>query len=98
MEAKKLGTKAISFTGGGEPTIHKDYLELIKFTNEIGFDVGTITNGSAITERNVDTIIENLQWIRISMAGGDAESYSKVQGVDQFEKIVSNFFISYSLF
>ena len=24
------------------------------------------------------------------MAGGDAESYSKVQGVDQFEKIVSN--------
>ena len=90
VEAKKLGTKAISFTGGGEPTIHKDYLELIKFTNEIGFDVGTITNGSAITERNVDTIIENLQWIRISMAGGDAESYSKVQGVDQFEKIVSN--------
>jgi len=90
IEAKKLGTKAISFTGGGEPTIHKDYLELIKFTNEIGLDVGTITNGSAITEKNVDTIIENLQWIRISMAGGDKESYSEVQGVDQFEKIVSN--------
>jgi|TARA_B110001454_G_C12709592_1_gene430162 cyclic pyranopterin phosphate synthase len=90
IEAKKLGTKAISFTGGGEPTIHKDYLELIKFTNQIGLDVGTITNGSAITERNVDIIIKNLQWIRISMAGGDRESYSRVQGVDQFEKILSN--------
>jgi GTP 3',8-cyclase len=89
-EAKDLGTKAISFTGGGESTIHKDYLEILEFANGIGLDCGTITNGSAITERNVDKYIENLQWIRISMAGGDKESYSKVQGVDQFELIVKN--------
>ncbi|QUC64786.1 radical SAM protein [Nitrosopumilus sp. K4] len=90
QEAKELGTKAISFTGGGEPTIHKDYLEMIEFANGIGLDIGTITNGSAITERNVERYVNNLQWIRISMAGGDRESYKKVQGVDQFELIVKN--------
>lgn len=90
LEAKKLGTKALSFTGGGEPTIHKDYLQMIKFAKDAGFDVGTITNGSAITNRNVDNFIDNLQWIRISMAGGDSDSYKKVQGVDQFDLILRN--------
>ena len=89
-EAKELGTKAISFTGGGEPTIHKDYVNIVEYAHKIGLDVGTITNGSTITTRNVDTLIKNLQWIRFSLAGGDAESYKKVQGVDQFELIIKN--------
>lgn len=90
QEAKDLGTKGISFTGGGEPMIHQDYLEILQFTNQLGFDVGTITNGSTITPRNADILINNLQWIRISMAGGDRDSYRKVQGVDQFDKIIEN--------
>ncbi len=89
-EAKKLGTKAINFTGGGEPMIHPDFIEIMKHVANSGFDVGTITNGSVITQRNVDELVDNLQWIRISVAGGDKESYKKVQGVDQFEKIVQN--------
>ena len=89
-EAKKLGTKALSFTGGGEPTIHPDYTKIIKHAKELGFDLGTITNGSVITERNVNEYIDNLQWIRFSIAGGDKESYQKVQGVDQFDKIMNN--------
>lgn len=89
-EAKELGTKAIGFTGGGEPMIHKDYEEILTFTKSLGFDVGTITNGSVITEKNVNALIKNLQWIRISMAGGDRDSYKKVQGVDQFDKVVEN--------
>lgn len=90
LEAKALGTKAISFTGGGEPMLHKDYAEIIKYTKEIGFDVGTITNGSVIQEKNVDVLLDSLQWIRFSVAGGDRESYHRVQGVDQFERIIAN--------
>jgi len=89
-EAKRLGTKGISFTGGGESTIHPGYLEIIEYANKIGLDIGTITNGSTITERNVEKFLENLQWIRFSMAGGDRESYKKVQGVDQFDLIMKN--------
>lgn len=85
-----MGTKAIGFTGGGEPMLHKDYVPILIETKKIGFDVGTITNGSVITEKNVGALMENLQWIRISMAGGDRESYRQVQGVDQFDKVVNN--------
>jgi len=89
-EAKTLGTKAVVFSGGGEPMLHKDYFEIIDFTKQVGFDVGTISNGSIIAENNVDTIVKSLQWIRISLAGGDRDSYKKVQGVDQFDKIIEN--------
>jgi len=89
-EAKELGTRSIGFTGGGEPTLHKDYLELIEFVHGIGLAVGTITNGSAITKQNAERYVKNLEWIRVSMAGGDRESYAKVQGVDQFELIMKN--------
>ncbi|AFS83785.1 radical SAM protein [Candidatus Nitrosopumilus sediminis] len=89
-EAKKLETKGIVYSGGGEPMVHRDYFEIIRFTKELGFDVGTITNGSIIAENNVDIIIKNLQWIRISVAGGDRNSYRNVQGVDQFDKIIEN--------
>ena len=89
-EAKKLGAKGLSFTGGGEPTMHPDYFEIIEYTKKIGFDNGTVTNGSTITSKNVDMLINNLQWIRFSVSGGDTQSYKLVQGVDQFDKILKN--------
>jgi|TARA_B110000495_G_scaffold80014_1_gene68714 cyclic pyranopterin phosphate synthase len=89
-EAYTLGTKGVVFSGGGEPMIHKDYFKIIEYTKKLGFDVGTITNGSIISESNIDIVVQNLQWIRISIAGGDRDSYRNVQGVDQFEKIINN--------
>ena len=89
-DLKKLDTRGISFTGGGEPMLHPDFYEIIKFTKNQGLDVGLITNGSAIVESKMINLLENLTWIRISMAGGDSNSYQKVQGVDQFEKVIIN--------
>ena len=89
-EMKEMGTRGISFTGGGEPMLHPDFLEIVKFSKDLGLDVGLITNGSAINSKKVKDLNENLTWIRVSMAGGDALSYQKVQGVDQFQKIINN--------
>ena len=89
-EAKDLGTKSISFTGGGEPMIHKDFLKIMEFCSEIGYDSGLITNGSAITKKNVHLLRKNLKWVRVSMAGGTRESYKKVQGIDHFDRVIRN--------
>jgi len=94
-EMKKLGTRGISFTGGGEPMLHPDFLEIVKYSKNLGIDVGLITNGSAINGKKAKDLNENLTWIRVSMAGGDAASYQKVQGVDQFDKIVNNLKLLY---
>ena len=34
-DMKKLGAKAICFTGGGEPMIHKDFYEILSFTKKM---------------------------------------------------------------
>ena len=89
-DMKKLGAKAICFTGGGEPMIHKDFYQILSFTNENGLDCGLITNGSAIIEERCDDLINNLNWLRVSISGGDATSYNKVQGKDHFERVINN--------
>ena len=48
---RKLGAKAITFTGGGEPMIHKDFYEILVTSKKLGFDCGLITNGSIITRK-----------------------------------------------
>jgi len=90
FDMKKMGSKAITFTGGGEPMIHKNFGEILEYSRSLGFDCGLITNGSVITERNAEFLINNLKWIRFSISGGDKESYLAVQGKDQFELVCKN--------
>lgn len=89
-DLKECGAKGVSFTGGGEPMIHKDFATILEHAANIGLDCGLITNGSAITPKNVDILAKSLAWIRVSAAGGDADSYQAVQGVDHFDKVVNN--------
>jgi MoaA/NifB/PqqE/SkfB family radical SAM enzyme len=85
-----MGSRGISFTGGGEPMLHSDFIEIIEKTKQIGFDIGLMTNGSLMNENKIHNVINELQWIRISMGGGNVDSYRKIQGVNHFEKVMQN--------
>ena len=56
------GPKAISWTGGGEPSLHPQFKEMVDWTNEKGFKQGIFTNGMA--QINYDP--SKMEWIRIS--------------------------------
>lgn len=89
-EAYALGTRGINFSGGGEPMLHRDFVEIVRFCKDTGFDVGVISNGSVISRKNARELCGLLSWIRISMAGGDRASYEEIQGVDQFDLVIRN--------
>jgi radical SAM protein with 4Fe4S-binding SPASM domain len=89
-DAKALGLKGVSFTGGGEPMVHKEFVKVLKHAHNTGLDCGLITNGSAINPSNAEELVESLKWIRISMGGGNRESYKNVQGVDHFDRVLEN--------
>lgn len=89
-EAYGLGTKSISFTGGGEPMLHKSFMDILQYSSEIGLENGLLTNGSVITEKNVDDLKKYLKWVRVSMAGGNREAYNLVQGKDHFDRVINN--------
>ena len=89
LDMRQMGSKAITFTGGGEPMIHKNFGEILEYTKSLGYDCGLITNGSVITEKNVDFLIKNLKWIRFSISGGDKESQGSAWK-DQFDLVCKN--------
>ena len=78
---KDLGTKAITWTGGGEPLEH---------TSKLGIQSGLLTNGSLLGEEKDKQLLSQLEFIRFSIAGTDRESYLEVQGVDDFDKVIYN--------
>ena len=77
----ELNTKAISFTGGGDPMINKDTPEFIRYSKSKGLDVGMVTNGTIFSDESIDTVIKNNSWIRVSLDAGSDKVYSIIRRV-----------------
>jgi MoaA/NifB/PqqE/SkfB family radical SAM enzyme len=89
-ELRALGTRAITWTGGGEPTLHKGFFALLDHADRLGLDNGLLTNGSRLAPERDEQVLGQLEWLRVSMAGGDPVSYRAVQGRDDFELVLGN--------
>lgn len=61
---RKLGTKSIEKSGGGDPTLYPHIDKSIQYAKDLGYNIGLITNG-------LDTSplgdISRLSWMRISL-------------------------------
>lgn len=88
-EIGDYGVKAIVLEGCGEPMLHKKTPEAIKTAVEHGTDVGMLSNGILIKEKDIPTLMDNLTFLRFSVSGGSSESYSKLHNVSlgSWEKI-----------
>lgn len=89
-EIKALGGRSITFTGGGEPTLHGSFIPILAEAHALGLASGLLTNGSLLRPGWDVELLERLVWLRASMAGGDRESYLAVQGRDDFEIVLAN--------
>ena len=59
----EIGTKAVTITGGGEPLLHPQINEFIRYADKKGMECGLVTNGTTLKRlENHD----NLTWCRIS--------------------------------
>jgi radical SAM protein with 4Fe4S-binding SPASM domain len=84
----QAGAKAIIFTGGGEPLLHRDALDVIRHAAYLGLDVGLITNGLALTPDMSAELVRLCTWIRVSLDAGTATAYQATHGVSQFKKVI----------
>lgn len=87
----KLGTKAITFSGGGDPLCYGNIEQAFKKVLENKMDLSIITNGVLMTESKIE-YLKSAKWVRISLDAGTKETYSKIRSVDQksFDKIIEN--------
>lgn len=82
-----LGVGAIEFTGGGEPTVHKDHIEIIGYAQALGLQTGLVTNGVRLTD---DVVFHNLDWLRISLDAGKPETYQAIRASKAWPKVMKN--------
>ena len=75
---------------GGEPTIRKDFLDLLRIGNECGLTVSFNTNGIRQDKRYLDGIFAyNIHKVVVSIDGPDERSHEAIRGANTFHKTVA---------
>ena len=90
-DLKKVGVKGINYTGGGEPTVHPEFTEIIKLTHNLGFEIGLICNGSRFHRLPMEELLPMMTWVRISLDAFDSETHKRTHGTKaNFKLTVDN--------
>jgi len=80
LELKSLFCYGLQISGG-EPLIREDSLEIIKFARKHGFSVVLTTNGTLLTEEQIDTLSElYIERIIVSVHSLDNEINKEIMG------------------
>lgn len=76
----------VTLEGGGEPTLHPNFREIVEMGKQSGIDMGLITNGIV----DISDCIGDLKWVRVSLDSSTAEEYIREKGVDCFDHVLEN--------
>ena len=68
---KQIGVTGVEFTGGGEPSIHPHFKEIVHYAKDLGFSLGICTNAARFgMDRPIKKdIVELFDWVRMGMYG-----------------------------
>lgn len=82
--------QGIVFKGGGEPTLHPDFINLVQKAHRLGFEVGVVTNGSRLLKPGLaEALIRWTNYVRVSIDGPTPETHRHIHGSRDFEKVVA---------
>lgn len=80
-DSKEMGVLAITYSGGGEPTLHPGFKKITALGKSLGLEQGLITNGSNLKRKDIrESILNNFKWVRISMDAGSDITYKVMHG------------------
>ena len=75
-ELKELGTKKLFFAGGGEPFMHPQFLDILRFAKECGMQVFMNSNFTLVDEKMAEELVRiKVDLIHVSMLAGSPQSY-----------------------
>ncbi len=81
-DMQKMGVKAVTFSGGGEPLVYPYITETMEKVLDAGIDLSIITNGSMLKGRNAE-LLARAKWVRISIDSIDAANYAEIRGIGE---------------
>ena len=84
----KLGVSKIRITGG-EPTVRKDFFEIIKILKDVGIKKVTITTNGYHLDKKAQMLVESgLNGINISIDSLDRNIFKYITGHDRLPEIL----------
>jgi pyruvate-formate lyase-activating enzyme len=90
-EAIEHGVEGISIHGGGEPTLHKNFIDCIKYIKNKNIKCITFSNGYTLNKKLCkDISTSGIDIFRLSMIGYNEKLYHKWMGANAFEKVRKN--------
>ena len=78
----EIGTKAVTFSGGGEPTVYPYINETLHRVIDKGLDFAIITNGTRLHGETAQ-LLAHAKWARLSIDSSNAKLYSETRGVNE---------------
>jgi len=87
-----MGVRAATFSGGGEPPLHKPLPEEIEILATDGVRIGTLTSDSNLKGRVADVFAAHGTWILISLDAREDESYVNSRGAKRrdYSRLIEN--------
>lgn len=79
-DCAEIGVQAIQFTGGGEPTLHKGFQQVVERVWQHGMKFSLVSNGVQITPA-LARLIVRASWVRVSLDAASEETYCSVRRV-----------------
>lgn len=79
VDLERLGVQGIEFCGGGEPTLHPIFTEVVRDTHNRGIKVGLLTNGTKLYGDLADALVDCASYVRVGFDGGTEETVHKVK-------------------
>lgn len=61
---RALGCQSVTITGGGEPLMHPDIIEIMMLLDDYGIKIGLVTNGTLINTSGIN--LNRITWCRVS--------------------------------
>ena len=81
----------IRISGGGEPMLHPQAIELIEYAKSVGSKIGLISNGSMFDEENSQRLLEaKVDMIEFSVDAADIETYALVRKGLKWKTLLEN--------
>jgi MoaA/NifB/PqqE/SkfB family radical SAM enzyme len=86
-----MGTKAVTYSGGGEPLMHPDIVQIMQKTLDLGLDLSIITNGQNLAKDRAE-VLKHAKWVRVSMDYSNGHQMKRFRNVSEksFDSIIKN--------
>lgn len=89
VQAQAKGLRGVTWSGGGEPTVHSQFPSAVAAAAEAGLEQGLMTNGM-FPGSFVPTIGEHVRWVRVSLDTMNPTAYAYQKRTSGFPRVVSN--------